>query len=220
MTDIVIPIKNLVGAKSRLSDILNPAQRSDLVMAMLEDVLGRVTELDEGRVWVVSSDDHALDMARLFGAIPLREIRSIGYNEAIITWLRALPDDGNIAVIPGDIPMAREAELVSLVSSELSCVPHIRIAPAHDFEGTNGLFLSSKRLIRPAFGPGSFARHFKLARAVNIEPEILHTPQMAQDVDTADDLLSLVEKNPEGATGEFLRGLKIAPDQTDSEDVA
>ncbi len=220
MTDIVIPIKNLVDAKSRLSDILNQPQRSGLVMAMLEDVLGRVTELDHGRVWVVSSDEHALDMARLFGAIPLQEIRSIGYNEAIITWLRALPDDGNIAVIPGDIPLAREAELASLVSPQLACAPHIRIAPAHDFEGTNGLFLSSKRLIRPAFGPGSFARHFKLARAVNIEPEVLHALRMAQDVDTDDDLRSLVENNPAGATGEFLRSLKLSPDQTDSEDVA
>ena len=220
MTEIVIPIKNLGDAKRRLSDLLNPSQRAALVMAMLEDVLGRVTELDHGRVWVVSCDDHALDMARLFGAVPFREIRSIGYNEAVITWMRALPDENNIAIVPGDIPIASETELRQLVSPVLDSAQRVRIAPAHDFEGTNGLFLSSKSLLRPAFGPGSFARHFKLARSVNIEPDVLDAPRMAHDVDTPDDLKLLNRWKSKGATREFLRELDLSFGPTEREDVA
>ncbi len=218
MTEIVIPIKNLADAKQRLSDVLTPSQRSELVMGMLEDVLGRVSELDRGRVWVVSSDSHALDLARLFGAVPLQEIRSVGYNEAIITWLRALPDETNVAVIPGDIPLANEAELRALIHPVSKTTSHIRIAPAHDFEGTNGLFLSSRRLIRPAFGPGSFGQHFKLARSASIEPEVLNAPDMARDVDTPDDLRFLIDQKPGGATGALLKCLDFG--QPDSEDVA
>ena len=220
MTEIVIPIKDLSSVKQRLSDVLSASQRAALVMAMLEDVLGRVTELDHGRVWVISSDEHALDMARLFGAVPLQEIRSTGYNEAIITWIRALPDDGNVAVIPGDVPLADETELQQLVMPTPDVASHIRIAPAHNFEGTNGLFLSSKRLIRPAFGPGSFARHFKLARSVSIGPEVLDAPRIAHDVDTPDDLQFLIQQNPQGATGEFLRSIDFQGEPAENEDVA
>jgi len=220
MTEIVIPIKNLAYAKQRLSGALSAPERSGLVMAMLEDVLGRLTELDHGRVWVVSCDDHALDMAQMFGAVPLREIRSVGYNAAIITWIRALPDEGNVAIIPGDLPLASETELRDLVAPVAGSTPQIRIAPSHDFEGTNGLFLSSKRLIRPAFGSSSFARHFKLSRAMSIEPDVLNAPMMAHDVDTREDLEFLIQQQPGGATGKFLRDIEPSFEPKKNEDVA
>ena len=39
MTDVVIPVKDLSRAKGRLQNILTPAERAGLVLAMLRDLL-------------------------------------------------------------------------------------------------------------------------------------------------------------------------------------
>jgi len=68
MTDVVIPIKNLSQAKSRLGGILSQPERAELVLAMLTDLLNTVTKLDQGRIWVVAIDDEVFDIARQFDA--------------------------------------------------------------------------------------------------------------------------------------------------------
>ncbi|MCP5011926.1 MAG: 2-phospho-L-lactate guanylyltransferase, partial [Aestuariibacter sp.] len=45
MTNIIIPIKNLSFAKTRLASVLTSSMRSQLVLAMLEDLLRTVSKL-------------------------------------------------------------------------------------------------------------------------------------------------------------------------------
>jgi 2-phospho-L-lactate guanylyltransferase len=215
VTDIIIPIKRLSRAKQRLAAVLDAPARAGLVLAMLQDLLTVVAELDRGRLWLVASDDVVFDIARKFDAVPIRETRTKGYNAAVSTGLAAVWENVNVAVLPGDIPLAEASELAVLIAPADSVKPTIRLAASRDRLGTNGLFLSAGNLIQPGFGPGSFARYRATARAVGTEPVILDLPGLAHDIDTPADLNDFAQSATGGNTHRFLcagnRDLAIRP---------
>ena len=204
MTDVVIPIKNLSQAKSRLGSILSQPERAELVLAMLTDLLNTVTKLDQGRIWVVASDDEVFDIARQFDAGLVLENFVLGYNAAISLGFKAMPDTKNLAVIPADVPLATQLEVSALVQPTAGDKPVIRLAPDHGYLGTNGLFLSSGNLMCPGFGTGSFNRHCARAQNAGIKPTILNAPYLAHDIDTPDDLEGFAGICSQGSTFNFL----------------
>jgi 2-phospho-L-lactate guanylyltransferase len=208
MTDIIIPIKDLSCAKQRLAGILSPSERAGLVLAMLEDLLATVTELDNGRVWLVAHDDAVFDIGRKFAALPIRENRPRGYNPAVKLGLSAVAANSNVAVLPGDLPLAMTAEIAELIKPANHMGPTIRLAAARDYDGTNGLFLSAKDLMRPAYGPQSFAGYKNTSRALGIEPTLLDAPGLSHDIDTVADFRDLLASATSGATYHFLQGMR------------
>ena len=209
MTDIIIPIKNLSFAKMRLANVLTASMRADLVVAMLIDLLGVVSKLEHNQIWVVASNEAVFEVGRKFGAIPIRETGERGYNGAVSLGFEKLPEINNVAVLPGDVPLVTSDEIAALVAPSNDIAPTVRLAPAHDHLGTNGLFLSSKKLISPGFGHDSFNRYVNAVRCIGIEPVVLDTPCLANDIDTPRDLCSFASLYADGATGDFLRGLDI-----------
>ena len=64
---ILVPVKNLVDAKQRLSPILSPEERFALAQAMCEDVLQALARWQSRpSVAVVTSDSFARDLAARF----------------------------------------------------------------------------------------------------------------------------------------------------------
>ncbi len=59
--------------------------------------------------------------------------------------------------------------------------------------GTNALLLSPPNAIAPAFGPGSFERHRRLALAAGLRVIVAGPPSLVLDVDTREDLAALRE---------------------------
>ncbi|MEX3007691.1 2-phospho-L-lactate guanylyltransferase [Hoeflea sp. TYP-13] len=208
MTKIIIPIKNLTLAKQRLSGVLTPSERSGLVLAMLEDLLATVSALDHSGALVVASNDAVFDIARKYGAQTVRETQAKGYNEAVILGLAEVSSERNAAILPGDIPLATSTEIAALIAPADKSAKTIRLVAARDQEGTNGLFLSAKGHIRPAFGPNSFAGYKYASQTCGIQPEILDAPGMALDIDTPADLHDLAMCTAAGATHEFLGKLR------------
>lgn len=204
MTDIIIPIKSLALAKQRLTTVLTPCERAGLVLAMLEDLLETLAGVDHGSVLVVASDDAIFDIARKFEARPVRERQPDGYNEAVALGLAEVPTGRNVAVLPGDIPLATASELSALIAETNKKEQHVRLAPAHDRQGTNGLFQSAKGLIKQAFGHGSFANHIHASHACGLRPEIIEAPELGLDIDTPADLSTFAMRSTAGATHRFL----------------
>ncbi len=203
MTEIIIPIKSLKLAKQRLTPVLTPSERTALVLAMLEDLLTTVSLLDHGKVWIVASDDAVFDVARKHGACPVREPEATGYNEAVLLGLAATRTQSNVAVLPGDIPLATASEIAALIAPAPSDKPHIRLAAARDLQGTNGLFMSKKGLVRPAFGANSFSLYKQASQKAGVHPQILEAPGLALDIDTSADLHDLALHVRGGATHGF-----------------
>ncbi len=212
MTEIIVPIKNLARAKQRLAGILTPDERAGLVLAMLQDLLTVIAGLDSGRIRVVSNDDDVFDVARRYDSRIVREEHPAGYNAAVALGLAEVPQTRNVAVLPGDVPLATEAEIAALIAPVAFGRPEVRLVADRNLRGTNGLFLSSADLLQPAFGPDSFAEYRQSASQTGSGLEIVSAPGLAHDVDLPVDLDDLAAAERHNATHAFLHGIGRAAD--------
>ena len=89
----------------------------------------------------------------------------------------------------------------------------VRLAPAHDGEGTNGVFLSRPDLLQPVFGKNSFNRFQQDCRTIGIVPDILSDTSLGFDIDTACDLQRLQTQCTDSATNTYVRSLPVIDDQ-------
>ncbi len=107
---LVIPVKVLAQAKSRLTGL--PGQRrAELALAMAADTIAAAVQAaDVGAVLVVTDDPEVSELAAGLGARVLPDLPGAGLNEALAhgaaysqaTW----PERGR-AGLAGDVPAAR-----------------------------------------------------------------------------------------------------------------
>jgi 2-phospho-L-lactate/phosphoenolpyruvate guanylyltransferase len=188
----IVPVKRLSQAKRRLAPVLPADARRELVIAMLQDVLGALVQVREiDRVLVVTPDAQVAEIARAAGASVLSEARSAGLNAAVKTGLAQARGHGatDALVLPADVPLATPDELRRIVTSfPGGTQPRALLAPSHDGEGTNALLLSPPGILQPSFGPGSFLRHLAQAVARKIELQIVQPSGLSHDIDEPRDL--------------------------------
>ena len=202
----VLPIKQIAAAKQRLSGLLDPAQRSGLFRAMVEDVLAVATgcaRLD-GCV-VVTDDQEVTDLADSFGAITLAEPEERGLIPAVTaagSWLRKA---GAAAMVfmPADVPLATAPEIEQAISTWQRLEgggPKMVIAPAEDLGGSNLLLTAPPGCIPFAFGIDSYRKHVAIARQAGLNPVTLKLEGVGLDIDFPEDLKALALRR-EGASG-------------------
>ena len=118
-TFAIIPVKALSAAKQRLAPVLPPQARRDLVLGMLQTVLGVVTEAIAARfILVVTPDPSVAHLAESKGARVLRERRMRGLNAAVRAGLAQACAEGasRALVLPADVPLITPGELASLLA--------------------------------------------------------------------------------------------------------
>ena len=184
---VIVPVKGLGEAKSRLASVLGPAQRASLVLAMLEDVLIAVRAAHDGPLLLVTPDEGCAPAAQRAGAELLAD-EGGGYNAAVAQALAAAGarEAGAALVLPADQPRARPEELRTAI--EALGERGVVVAPSRD-GGTGLLGLRPPDAIAPAFGIGSAARHRALGESAGLEVGWLELPSLRDDVDEAGDLL-------------------------------
>ncbi len=184
---VIVPVKGLGDAKSRLAEVFAPEQRASLVLAMLEDVLIAVRAAHDGPLLLVTPDEEYAPAAQRAGAELIADVGG-GYNAAVTQALAAAMARGSGAalVLPADQPRAQPSELRSALEAleEASVV----VAPSRD-GGTGLLGLRPPDAIAPAFGIGSAARHRAIGEAAGLAVAWLELPSLRDDVDEAGDLL-------------------------------
>jgi 2-phospho-L-lactate/phosphoenolpyruvate guanylyltransferase len=207
----VVPVKRFGSAKERLAAALSSKERARLAEAMLRDVLNALVATTElAGILVVTSDESAARLARELGAEVIDDISESGTNAAVARGLRVLTSRGQrgAIVVPGDIPLTTADELHEILSQARFC-PIVLIAAARD-GGTNLMLTQPPDLLKPCFGPDSFAKHVAAARAMGIEPCILQLDGIGLDIDSSDDLATLIAHRSSTCAGEFLEQLQIA----------
>jgi 2-phospho-L-lactate guanylyltransferase len=202
------------GAKSRLAAVLDPGERSALACAMLADVVaaGAATPGLAGVVVVADTAD-ARAAAQDAGARRVLADPGRGMNGAVAAALAALAEMGAAAalVLPGDVPLAASGDLAALLAA-LERPPAVAVATDAAGTGTNGLALRPLDVIRPAFGPGSAARHLVAGRRKGAATRRLLLAGLALDVDTPDQLARLRGRvSPASATARALARLAERP---------
>jgi 2-phospho-L-lactate guanylyltransferase len=205
----LVPAKALDQAKGRLAAILSEAERRELALAMLEDVvraLQSVSAIDD--VVVVSPDADVRTLASELGASVIEEPANVrGINQALSFALESLsPKPDALVVVLADVPEIR----VTDVEEALALLPErgLVICPSHD-KGTGLVAMRPAGLVPFRFGALSFSLHKREAAAQKLPIEVVRAESLARDIDSPDDLRALLSRGGETATHRLLARLDI-----------
>lgn len=183
---LVIPLKPLARAKSRLSDTAHDGVRPQLALAFAQDTVAAALACAEvAGVAVVTDDALAARELAALGARIVPDTPRAGLNAALAHGAAAVRAAGArpVAALNADLPALRPAELARVLSAAAR-FPRAFLADAAGV-GTTLLAVGAEQELRPAFGTGSRMRH-RESGAVELGPGAVDS--VRQDVDTGDDL--------------------------------
>ena len=189
---ILVPVKNLSGAKQRLASLFDQPARTELAQAMLFDVLETLGEwTGRPEVGIVTSDPFAIQLAQQFRFSVIPDTSNRSETDAIEMATRFCESQGveSTLVIPGDIPLIQSWELQKILESAPN--EGSVLVRAADGRGTNAIFRRPAGLFPARFGNDSFEPHHASARATGKPCVVLSLPGIALDVDNPADLLAL-----------------------------
>jgi len=185
---VIIPVKRLDNAKSRLSSLLTDDERTQFCLKMLEDVLrtAKSTKYAHETV-VVSTDPMVAKIAKSFEVANLRE-KKMGLNKTVSEAVDWCVETGaaSVLVLPPDIPLVapRDLDRIFMLGEKASMV----ISPSRNGKGTNALLLTPPNVSPTFYGPRSFQRHVKEVKKLKISFRRYSSPRIALDIDTVEDL--------------------------------
>ena len=191
-TRIIVPHRGLEHAKTRLSRVLDPAQRADVAERLLRHVLDAA--MTSGYEVVVISPDNGLEPVVTSAGARLSVQRGLGLNAGLAQAAGEAISDGirRLGVLHGDLPNLHTAEVAALLDAVDGMRPMVAIAPDAAETGTNGLALSPPDVIGFHFGEGSLIAHRRAAKRAGAWITLVHRPGLAFDVDTPEDLAAWV----------------------------
>ncbi|MGW1050316.1 2-phospho-L-lactate guanylyltransferase [Streptomyces sp. NPDC001118] len=184
---LVIPLKPLSRAKSRLSDTAGDGVRPGLALAFAQDtVAAAVACTAVSDVAVVTDDELAARELAALGARIVPDTPAGGLNAALAhgaAVVREMRPRTPIAALNADLPALRPSELAVVLGAAAE-FPRAFLADAAQL-GTTLLAAGPDAELRPEFGLDSRSRH----RASGArELELAEVDSVRQDVDTGDDL--------------------------------
>jgi 2-phospho-L-lactate guanylyltransferase len=199
---LIIAVKRLSAAKTRLAPVFAAATRESVVLAMLIDTLTAAAKVTSLRgITVVTPDELAADTARGLGADvladPTPDHHPDPLNNAIAAAEAAIaqsPDPpSNVVALQGDLAALQAQELAEAIAAARA---HTRsfVSDRHG-SGTAALFAFGVPL-QPHFGPDSAERH-RHSGAIELTGP---WPGLRCDIDTPDDLMTARRLGVGGAT--------------------
>ena len=185
---LVIAVKRLSAAKTRLAPVFSAATRENVVLAMLVDTIRAASAVAALRsVTVVTPDEVAADATLRLGARVLIDPTPAGHrnplNNAIAAAETSIRDDTpNIVALQGDLPALQPQELAEAIAAARE-YPRSFVGDRHG-TGTSALFAFGVGL-DPQFGADSAQRH-RHSGAIELTGA---WPGLRCDIDTPDDLI-------------------------------
>ncbi|MEW2428315.1 2-phospho-L-lactate guanylyltransferase [Micromonospora sp. NPDC047644] len=182
---VVVPVKRLTVAKSRLRGALPGVPHEELALALAADTLRAVLACPAvAEVLVVTDDARVAGAARAAGAGVLPDEPDAGLNAAFRHGA-ARAAAGWVAGITADVPALRPAELAgALLAAQNGRAGVRRFLPDAPGGGTVLLTAGPGVPLDPRFGVGSAVAH----AASGALPLGGDWPSLRRDVDTAADL--------------------------------
>ncbi|WP_293003444.1 2-phospho-L-lactate guanylyltransferase [Mycobacterium sp.] len=184
---LIVAVKRLSAAKTRLAPMFSPPAREDIVLGMLVDTLTAAAQVSSvGLITVVTPDDVAAAAAIELGAVVLADPTRDGHpnplNNAIAAAERVVAEStANIVVLQGDLPALQTSELSEAIAQARL---HRRSFVA-DRAGTGTAALCAfGTALDPRFGLNSSALH-RNSGATELTGD---WPGLRCDIDTPEDL--------------------------------
>ena len=185
---LVIAVKRLAAAKTRLAPVFSAATREAVVLAMMVDTIRAALAVPALQsVTVVTPDQVAADTARQLGAQALTDPTPDGHGDPLNNAIAAAEvvvreSTPNIIALQGDLPALQPQELAEAIAAARS-YPRSFVGDRHG-TGTSALFAFDVPL-EPRFGPDSARRH-QHSGAIELTGA---WPGLRCDIDTPDDLM-------------------------------
>jgi 2-phospho-L-lactate/phosphoenolpyruvate guanylyltransferase len=181
MPTVVIPFAGIEG-KTRLH--ASRRTRRELSLAMLGDVLAAALAVGTARV--VTADAEGAELAREVDATVVEDPGG-GQGPAVAAALAGL-EPGAILIVNADVPCVVPNDLRAL----LAATPAGGIALVEALDGTtNALSISVAGVFAPLYGRDSAVRFQAHARELGLQPVSAAIPNLADDIDTIEDLRRL-----------------------------
>lgn len=172
---VLVPLRALPSAKSRLASTVAAGVFEDLVTAIRADTLAAVGAAGPVARVVTVGDRPAAGVTIVQSRAGLNGALRDGAAYARAHW----PADG-VAALVGDLPAVRPDEIAAALDAA-SAHP-AAFVPDSPGTGTTLLTARPDHDLEPLFGEGSAARHARVATPLPAGPGLRH------DVDNADDL--------------------------------
>lgn len=199
--DLVVPVKSLGAAKSRLRGAADrglgePAAHARLALALAHDTIAAVRGAGGVRhLLVVSSDPVVAAELAAVGVEVVPDADPPGLNAAYrrgAAMLHERDPATAVGALQADLPALRPAELDEALAAAVALLaagtPRVFTADA-DGTGTTFLLAAPGIALDPRFGIGSAHRH----RESGARPLPGDWPGLRRDVDTSDDLRRAAE---------------------------
>jgi 2-phospho-L-lactate guanylyltransferase len=182
---IVVPVKPLAQAKSRLGTMLSAADRAMVVRGLLERVLASARAI--APVSVVTADALVRAWARAAGADVIDEAEVLGLNAAARLGVdhARLAGETRVMVLAADLPDVSAQALAAMAHQARPDA--LVIAPSRD-GGTNALIVGPRADFQFAYGPDSFARHRREAERLGMIVVRHDSRALSVDIDWPRDL--------------------------------
>ncbi|MGN9761386.1 2-phospho-L-lactate guanylyltransferase [Streptomyces sp. SD31] len=184
---LVIPLKPLARAKSRLSDTASDGLRPGLALAFAQDTVAAALACPAVKdVAVVTDDALAGRELGALGAHIVPDEPGDGLNAALAhgaVVVRSSRPESAVAALNADLPALRPLELARVLDSAAE-FPRAFLPDAAAI-GTTLLAAAPGRDLLPSFGTNSRVRH-RESGAVELGLDAVDS--VRQDVDTGDDL--------------------------------
>lgn len=211
--NLVIPAKEPTRAKSRLSSLLTPQQRTELYLTLFVETLQRVIDADiDANILVVTDSVTIANVAKEKGVSTLFEDSSEGEAAAVEKAAGWSVSQGfsRQLVIPGDLAELAAADLVRAVTYPLPN-PGLLLCPAVGANGTNAILTSPPDVISFWFGDRSFERYQETAAKMSVPVTILRLESLVLDLDTPDDLFVFLSGTGPHPARDLLNQWNIIP---------
>ena len=209
---VVIAVRDLATAKTRLADSFTDADRARLVVAMLRDTAEAALAVDAvAGITVVTPDPSVAEVAADMGArvvaepeTPTSGDSAVRLNSAFTAAAAKIRVDGShdLIALQADLPALRAEELSQAYA--LADPDGRSIVSDHHGTGTAALILNGTSVqFAPHFGPSSAQRH-RRSGAHSLDGR---WPGLRLDVDTIEDVRLAFDMGVGTATTEVLRSL-------------
>jgi 2-phospho-L-lactate/phosphoenolpyruvate guanylyltransferase len=187
---VLVPVKPLDQAKSRLAGALAPAERASLVRSLLERTVGILRQVPAiTEILIVTGDPAVAGWASQTGNRVMGPGCEPDLNRELASATRLAQEQQaeGVLILHADLPQVTPAD-VQAMTAYVAAAPIIVLAPDRHGRGTNALLCAPPGLIEYRFGPDSFALHRAQALAAGAALEICKAPGLALDLDLPEDL--------------------------------
>ena len=186
---IVVPFR-LDGAKSRLSPALTVAERREMALAMLRDVLACIGELGELTIltrpgWEMGKDRWlelaGQDIKVMPSHLELNHALNMVIEREILQgWRR------DLLIVMADLALLEKGDIEGVIS----CPGDVVLCPGRG-GGTNIILIRSPRF-RTCYQGLSYPRHIDLARKIGLRLSVYESFRAGCDIDRPEDLAEIL----------------------------